>query len=199
MASIQIIAILCLFLSAVTATNLIHPCHLKQPLTANDPLGSHLLLESDDDFDLRQLLLTTFRKNPSNTYNIRRFGFTKDGGTERCIVVRYYIQCLNSSDDTLNETCTDVINKTCGIDQENTDWTFLWTSFDTGNIVGRILLRLAVFDLRVFGFELCDVYKLPVTVTFTLDLNSGSKIYSKSCDTICKVIRDFTTLVSQEL
>ena len=191
---------LCLLFSAVNATNLIHPCIglLKQPLTANDPqVGSYFLLESDDDFDLRQLLLTAFRRNPANVYNIRRFGFTNDGGTERCIVVRYFIQCLGN--DSLNEICTDIINKTCGIDQESTEWTFLWTSFDTGNIVGQILLRLAVFDLRVFGFELCDVYKQPVNVTFVLDLNSGSsdrKIYSKSCDTMCRVMLDFTTVVS---
>ena len=45
-----------LFLSVMNATNLIHPYvdHLNQPFDTQ-------LLESDDDFDLQQLLLTTFR------------------------------------------------------------------------------------------------------------------------------------------
>ena len=169
-----------------------HPCSGLVGKLLGDKQLSSTLSASEQEFDLQQLLLAGFRRNELNTYNIRRFGFTSNGGTERCIVVRYLIQCNNT-----NEICTnDLLSNKCDLEGENTtEWAFLWSSFNTGTDIGKILLELAIFDLRVFGFELCDVYQDPVHVTIVLN-SSDPRIATKSCNSICNVLLDFTTLVS---
>ena len=152
-------------------------------------------MASEQGFDLQQLLLEGFRMNDVNTYNIRRFGFTSDGGTERCIIVRYDIMCNDT-----NKMCTnELFSNRCDFegDVNATEWSFLWSSFDTLTYVGKILLKLAIFDLRVFGFELCDVYKNPVTVTFILNSSDPRIAMQPSCESICDALLDFTALVSQ--
>lgn len=155
--------------------------------------SSSSLVPSEDEFELQQVFLAGFRRNLSNYYNIRRFGFTADGGTERCIIIQYNIECNDT-----NEICTDgVLSDKCSLDNNTvTDWTFLWTSFEAQySDVGKTLLMLAVYDLRVFGFELCDIYQEPVHVTFSLN-SSDPRLATKSCSSMCNVFHLFTTLVS---
>lgn len=175
-------SLLLLCMSVHTAVNADHPC------TEVDS-SSSLLMEIEE-FELQQVFLAGFRRNLSNAFNIRRFGFTSDGGTERCIIVRYNILCNDTDKICTNEFISDK----CG-QENNTDWTFLWTSFDAQNDVGKILLNLAVYDLRVFGFELCDIYLDPINVTFSLN-SSDLRLATKSCNNVCNVFRLFTTLVS---
>ena len=182
-------------ISALSAASLLLVCASLSVVKADHPCrgvdSSSFLLPSEEQFELQQLLLAGFRRNLSNYYNIRRFGFTADGGTERCIIVQYNIRCYDLD---MKETCTDSLNDIC-VQEDHNIWTFLWTSFETQKSdVGRILLKLAMFDLRVFGFELCDVYQDPVHVTFSLN-SSDLRLTTKSCDNICNVFHLFTTLV----
>ena len=179
-----------LCMSLFISVNAYHPC---SGLVGKSLRGEELTAASDQEFDLQQLLLAGFRRNEVNAYNIRRFGFTSNGGTERCIIVRYIIQCNDT-----NEICThDLLSNRCEFEGEKniTEWAFLWSSFDTWTDVGKILLELAIFDLRVFGFELCDVYQDPVDVIIILN-SSDPRIATTFCDSICNVLLDFTTLVS---
>ena len=165
-------------------------------LRADHPCGSRSRSEkytkSEDSFKTQQKLIEGFRANyVLNVYNLRKFGFTSDGAKEQCVVVNYIFQC----DDNSTDTCANVANETCGeqINVLESEWTFLWTTFATGNRVGQILLNLAIYDLRVFGFDdLCDMYKEPVNITITMPNSS----YANSCDNFCTGLLEFTNLVS---
>ena len=188
MATISAILLL-LCTSVFVSVKAHHPCN------SLDDKQSSSTTTPEQELVLQQLLLAGFRKNELNAYNLRgRFGFTSTGGTERCIVVRYFIQQTECKDT--NETCTnDFLSNKCKINA--TEWAFLWSSFDTQLGIGKILLELVIFDLRVFGFELCDVYQDLVDVTIVLN-SSDPEIATKSwhCKSICNVLLYFTTLVS---
>ena len=57
-----------------------------------------------------------------------------------------------------------------------------------------MLLRITVYDLRVFGFELCDVYKPMIRIS--IDLIADEVMPGNICYDMCKALSDFTTLVS---
>ena len=138
------------------------------------------------DFYVQQLLLTGFGRNDSvNRYNIRQGGFTSnsDNVVPPCIPVQYKFQCKNGG-------CQSLIDM-----PQCPEWVYMWTMFNAESLTGNILLRLTVYDLRVFGFELCDAYKTPVDISLNLELNNTilSKLH---CQDICKALTDFTTLVS---
>ena len=185
----EVQAHLLLLILLTSAVSILKANHLCTNLSTSEAY----LFAAEDTYDIQQLFLEGFRTNRVNAYNLRRFGFTGDGGVEQCIIVNYIFQCDNST----GKACTDVFNRTCGEktdDVEAIEWSFLWTTFDTSNTIGKILLNLAIYDLRVFGFELCDVYKDPVNITLTLN-SSDPRIYFSSCDNICIGLLEFTTLV----
>ena len=184
-----LLRILLLLTFAVSFLNGDHPC---TTLSTSD-IDSSYIFSSEDTFDIQQLLLEGFHVNKVNTYNIRRFGFTADGGVEQCIIVNYFFQC----DSITDEACAVWLNKTYGWHSDNPEaieWSFLWSSFDTSSTVGEILLNLAIYDLRVFGFELCDVYKDPVNITLTVN-SSDPRISSNSFKNLCIGLLELTALV----
>lgn len=148
--------------------------------------------ESEDDdrqnFQLQQLLLAGFRSEKINSYNIRQpDGFTSNGGERQCIAVQYNITCGSNTD----EICASMQNDSC----KNADnWIFIWTVFNTRTTTGKMLLRITVYDLRVFGFELCDVYKPMIRIS--INLTSDEVMPGNVCYDMCKALADFTTLVS---
>ena len=185
----EVQAHLLLLILLTSAVSILKADHLCTHLSTSEAY----LFAAEDTYDIQQLFLEGFRTNRVNAYNLRRFGFTGDGGVEQCIIVNYIFQCDNST----GEACSDVFNRTCGEKTNNVEaieWSFLWTTFDTSNEIGRILLNLAIYDLRVFGFELCDVYKDPVTITLVIN-SSDPTIYFSSCDHICIGLLEFTKLV----
>ena len=129
---------------------------------------------TNEEFLLQQKLLSGFRQNDVNRYNISQGGFTSDSDNvpPSCIPVQYYI------DECPNDT-----------------YIFIWTVFNAKSQTGTILLKLTVFDLRVFAFELCDAYKDPVEISISL---AGADS-SKDCQNMKRALTDFTTLVSLSL
>ena len=77
----------------------------------------------------------------------------------------------------------------------NDTYIFIWTVFNAKSQTGTILLKLTVFDLRVFAFELCDAYKDPVDISISL---AGADP-SKDCQSMKRALTDFTTLVTLSL
>ena len=152
-------------------------------------------VEDDDrrNFQLQQLLLAGFWNEDINSYNIRQpDGFTSNGGGRQCITVRYNITCSYNTD----EICASMQNDSCN----NADnWRFIWTVFNTRTTTGRMLLNITVYDLRVFGFELCDVYKPTINISINLNSTDDKPVPGKIlCYDMCKALEDFTTLVSIE-
>jgi hypothetical protein len=126
---------------------------------------------TNEEFLLRRKLLSGFRQNDVNRYNISQGGFTSDPDNvpPPCIPVQYYI------DECPNDT-----------------YIFIWTVFDSKSQTGTILLKLTAYDLRVFSFELCDIYKPPIDISIALpDVEPN-----KDCQNMKKALADFTTLVS---
>ena len=145
-------------------------------------------VDDKQNFKLQQLLLAGFRTDKINSYNIRQpEGFTSNGGERQCIAVQYNITCgANAS-----EICASMKNDSC---KHADKWIFIWTVFNTRTTTGKLLLRITVYDLRVFGFELCDVYKPMITIS--INLTSKEDMPGNTCYDMCKALADFTTLVS---
>ena len=127
-----------------------------------------------EEFLLRQMLLSGFRQNDVNRYNISQGGFTLDSDNvpPPCTPVQYYI------DECPNDTHI-----------------FIWTVFNAKSQTGTILLKLTVYDLRVYGFELCDIYKHPVEISMSLPDAEPNR----DCQNMKRALTDFTTLVSLNL
>ena len=127
-----------------------------------------------EEFLLQKMLLSGFRHNNLNRYNISQGGFTSDSNNvpPPCIPVQYYI------DECPNDTHI-----------------FIWTMFNAKSQTGTILLKLTVFDLRVFAFELCDIYKPPVEISISLPDAEPNR----DCQNMKRALTDFTTLVSLTL
>ena len=143
--------------------------------------------DNQQDFKLQQLLLAGFRNYKLNSYNIRQpEGFTSDGGERQCIAVKYNITC----DSNAEEICASMRNNSC---INSDEWIFIRTVFNARSATGSLLMRITVYDLRVFGFQLCDVYK--PTISISIDLASEDYM-PQTCYDICKALSDFTTLVS---
>ena len=125
-----------------------------------------------EDFFLQQILLSGFRQDNLNRYNISQGGFTSDPDNvpPPCIPVQYYIDV---------PVCP------------NNKHTFIWTVFNAKSQTGTILLKLTVFDLRVFAFELCDPYKDPVDISISMS-DADPDI---DCQSMKRALTDFTTLV----
>ena len=124
-----------------------------------------------EQFLLQQMLLSGFRQNDVNRYNISQGGFTSDSDNvpPPCIPVQYYIdKCPNDTH------------------------IFIWTVFNAKSQTGTILLKLTVYDLRVYGFELCDIYKEPVDISIVLPDADPNR----DCQNLKRALTDFTTLVS---
>lgn len=140
-----------------------------------EPFASTDLDERDrntnEEFRLQQMLLSGFRQNDVNRYNISQGGFTSDPDNvpPPCIPVQYYI------DECPNDT-----------------YIFIWTVFNAKSETGTTLLKLTVYDLRVFGFELCDIYKTPVDISIAMPEVEPDK----DCQNMKRALTDFTTLVS---
>ena len=153
-----------------------------------EDINSESEVDDRQNFKLQQLLLAGFRSEKINSYNIRQpEGFTSNGGERQCITVQYNITCGANTD----EICASMRNDSC---KHADDWIFIWTVFNTRTITGRMLLRITVYDLRVFGFELCDVYK--PTIRISINLTSDDDMPGNTCYDMCKALADFTTLVS---
>ena len=148
-----------------------------------------------EEYCLQQLILKGFQQfqdefgNPVNRYNIRQGGFTSDLNIiHPCIPVQYNFECSDSA-ATLAKTCPLPSNK-----EPCQKWIYMWTMFKANTLTGQVLLKLTVYDLRVFGFELCDPYKPQVNITIKLE--SHTDLSGTSCQELCRALADFTTLVS---
>lgn len=150
--------------------------------------------ESQEDFLLQQLLMKGFKANDVNKYSIRKGGFTPDGGKRQCITVHYNIECGENTTAICNRSECDSqkssqpSNNNCNPDEH----IILWTVFDGATATGNTLLKLIVLDLRVFGFELCDVYIDPIDVNITLDHYEPAP---QSYYDLNTALTEFTTLV----
>lgn len=141
-----------------------------------DACGNQLLYTSrttEEDYILQSLLLKGFRMNKVNTYTIQKGGFTLDVSKRQCIAVHYNIEC--------GENTTAVCNMSKCDSKEGDqvlDMYTLWTTFNGSSTTGNGLLKLTVHDLRVFGFELCDVYIEPIHINITME---SPEPISQSC------------------
>lgn len=159
--------------------------------TCGEPLPQNSNTTIENDFLLQKLLLAGFRAEGSgvNSYGIRRGGFTTDGGIKRqCIAVTYNITCgENTTEICDNTNC----NEEHDFDKESVF--VMWTTFNGSSTTGNVLLKLSAFDLRVFGFELCDVYIDAISINITL---ASQKEVPSSCYNLRASLVEFTTLVS---
>lgn len=144
--------------------------------------------------------LKAFTAQGVNAYNIRKGGFTRDGGVRQCIAVRYNIDCGENTTAVCNRSsCGNQKSATAGTEETESyaaaadEHITLWTTFNGSSTTGNTLLKLSVFDLRVFGFELCDVYIEPIHFNITLD---SDEPIPQSCYDIRTALIDFTTWVS---
>ena len=144
-----------------------------------------------EDSILQQLLLTGFRSAEPrgvNSYSSRLGGFNSEGsGSRQCITVTYNITC--------GENTTTICDQ-CDVDKKNDNavqWIYLWTTFNGSSATGNLLLKLNAFDLRVFGFELCDVYNNQVDLDIILE---SSEPISPGWYDLNAALIEFTRLVS---
>ena len=144
-----------------------------------------------EDSILQQLLLKGFRSAEPrgvNSYSSRRGGFNSEGGgNHQCIAVTYNITC--------GENTTTICDQ-CDIQNNSSQRIYLWTTFNGSSATGNLLLKLNVFDLRVFGFELCDVYNNQVDLDIILE---SSEPISSGCYDLNAALVEFTRLVSYQL
>ena len=131
-----------------------------------------------------QALITALYGNTENIFNIKQGGFQLTSGSRIiCIPVTYRIICINSL------SCGSI----SGI-----SWSFLWTSFDSSDVLGSIFLHYAVGGLRVFGFEWeneCNAYQTPVNITLLVPTIMDYTSVDINI-TLCKSLKHMTTLVS---
>lgn len=165
-------------------------CSEIGPLRSSPPDKTMSIETSKDaagEYQLQQKILKGFRQFQDksgiagvNRYNIRQGGFTSDlNFIPPCISVQYKLVVTV-------EALTRKI-KSCN------EWIYIWTIFNANTLTAKLLLKLAVYDLRVFGFELCDPYKTPVNITINLEPDTQLR---KNCQELCIALADFTTLVS---
>ena len=154
-----------------------------------EPLQPNSNTTIENDFLVQQLLLAGFRAKGVNSYSIRRGGFTADGGNKRqCIAVTYNITCgENTTEICDNTNCNEELD----FDEE--PFFVMWTTFNGSSATGNNLLKLSAIDLRVFGFEFCDVYIDPIDIAITLE--SQEEMLS-ICYNLRASLVEFTTLVS---
>lgn len=137
---------------------------------------------NQEDSILEQLLLKGFRSQlPTgvNSFSLRQVGFTPEGSRLQCITVTY----------NLNTTAN--ISNHC--EEKNvTQWIYLWTAFNGTTDTGNYLLKLNAFDLRVYGFELCDAFNNHVMLNITLE---SSDLELSDCDDLDAALTAFTRLV----
>lgn len=140
---------------------------------------------------LQGLLLKGFRSQREvNSYSARKGGFTSAGDNKQCITVIYNISC--------GDNTTEVCNR-CNLNDKNkTEQIYLWTSFNATSSAGSQLLKLDVYDLRVFGFELCDLYNSEVEFNITLESEEEIE-FEPGCNNLEAALADFTTLVRYAL
>ena len=153
-------------------------------------LGQNSYATLKNDFILQQLLLSGFRAHGLNTYSIRRGGFISEGGSkQQCVTVNYNIECEENTTAVCNNTnCKDKV------DFDKKPFFVMWTTFNGSTTTGNILLKQSAFDLRIFGFEFCDVYIDPININITLE--SPEQI-PPSCYDLKASLVEFTTLVSK--
>ena len=140
-----------------------------------------------EDYTLQKMLLKGFRaEKPSgvNSYSSRKGGFTRDGSNRQCIAVTYNIKCGENT-TTICEQCDNSTTEGSRL--------YLWTTFNGTTDNGNLLLKLNALDLRVFGFELCDIYNNQVNINITLE---DKESVSPGCYDLNAALIDFTTLVS---
>ena len=144
-----------------------------------------------EDSTLQTLLLAGFRAEEPvgvNSYSSRKGGFTPDGSNRQCIAVAYNIECGENT-----TTICDQCNSSSTMAEPDS---YLWTTFNGTSETGNLLLKLNALDLRVFGFELCDIYNNQVTINITLE---SSEPVSPGCYDLNAALIEFTTLVSMLL
>ena len=143
-------------------------------------------LTSNEGGTIQKLLLAGFNYNEDNRFNVLKGGFTSKRDAKQCIPVNYKIDWNCTS----TEACYNNSQQMCF---KSDDFFYLWTVFDATTIAGDILIRLAAYDLRVFGFELCDIYREPVEIKITI----LEEVYIPiNCFSLCKGLVDFTMQVS---
>ena len=159
-----------------------------------DACGNKLIYRQPSiskDSTLQTLLLAGFRAEEPigvNSYSSRRGGFTPDGNNRQCIAVAYNIECGENT-----TTICDQCNSSSTMLGESDSRMYLWTTFNGTSVTGNLLLKLNALDLRVFGFELCDIYNNQVTINITLE---SPKPVSQGCYDLNAALIEFTTLVS---
>ena len=147
------------------------------------------LTSNDDEFNIQALLLAGFNYNDRNHYNILKGGFMSNSHEKQCIPVNYTVEWNCTS----NEAC---YNNTLSMCLQSGEFSYLWTVFDPTTRTGNVLIDLVVYDLRVFGFELCDIYKEPVEIKITLIEEFFVPI---NCFSLCTALANFTTMVSYKI
>ena len=132
-----------------------------------------------------QALKAALYDNTKNIFNIKQGGFQLTSGSKIvCIPVVYRIVCANRS------SCGSI---------DSISWSFLWTSFDSSDLLGSLFLHYAVGGLRVFGFEWeneCNAYQTPVDITLLVPTINDYYISVDINVTLCKTLKHMTTLVS---
>jgi hypothetical protein len=131
-----------------------------------------------------QALKIALYDNEENIFNIKQGGFQLTSGSKIvCIPVIYRIICANQ-------------RLSCGF-IDSISWSFLWTSFDSSDSLGKFFLHYAVGGLRVFGFEWedeCNAYQTPVNITLLVPTIDYTSVDINV--TLCKTLKHITTLVS---
>ena len=143
--------------------------------------------QSDHPYLLHKRLIDALFENLENIFNIKRGGFQLTSGSKIvCIPVTYRIICTN---DSYWSVCSSI---------NGISWSFLWTSFDSSDVLGSIFLHYAVGGLRVFGFEWeneCNAYQTPVNITLLVPTIMDYTSVDINI-TLCKSLKHMTTLVS---
>ena len=130
-------------------------------------------------YDLHQAIKKGLANTSKNLYNIQKTNLKQKSDSKiACLSVTFELSQIASSE------CNVSVNGT-----------FLWTSFDTSDYFGSLLLRYTRYDLRAFGFgweDDCELYKLPITFNFSISVD---KCFT-NLDELCSALQYITTMVS---
>ena len=120
-------------------------------------------------FQLETTLEYVLTNDSYNLYKLQANFYPKSGHAPLCVPVTFTLSCAA-------QNVCDVDDLDC-IDEYNT--TFLWTSYDTGTNVGKLLLAYALSGIMVKGFDwegLClfnESIQLSIRVTNNSCINKG--------------------------